>query len=96
MSLQAFVEAHLLDLPARVLEVGRGRGELARAIAEQGYRVTAIDPEAPEGALFQAVSLEEFSDPRRVDAVICSRVLHHIGDLESAFAKIRRLLRAVL
>lgn len=93
MSPQPFAQAHLPDPPARVLEVGCGRGELAWAITGQGHRVTAIDPEAPEGGLFQAIALEEFSDPWPFDAVVCSRVLHHIDDLESALAKIHQLLR---
>lgn len=50
-------------MPARVLEVGCGRGDLARAIAEAGHEVVAIDPHAPAGDLFRATSLEEFADP---------------------------------
>jgi SAM-dependent methyltransferase len=76
-----------------VLEVGCGRGELARAIAGLGYRVSAIDPEAPAGDIFQRVSLEEFSDPGPFDAVVSNLALHHIPDLQAALAKIRRLLR---
>ena len=93
MSFEAFVHAHLPAPAARVLEVGCGAGELARAIALRGYRVTAIDPEAPSGDLFQRVSLEEFADPSAFDAVIANRSLHHIHDLPSAVAKIGRLLR---
>lgn len=76
-----------------MLEVGCGRGELARAVAGLGYRVIAIDPEAPAGAIFQAVSLEEFSDPGPFDAVVANLALHHIPDLSGALGKIERLLR---
>lgn len=93
MHFQAFVEAHLPPAPGRVLEVGCGRGRLARAVAELGYRVTAIDPEAPAGAIFQPVSLEEFSDPGPFDAVLANLALHHIPDLRAALVKIERLLR---
>jgi SAM-dependent methyltransferase len=90
---QTFVEAHLPPKPARVLEVGCGQGGLARAIAELGYRVSAIDPNAPEGAIFEAVSLEEFADTAPFDAVVAILALHHITDLSEALGHIERLLR---
>ncbi len=49
MGLYGFVTEQLPSAPARVLEVGCGRGDLARAIAESGYEVVAIDPDAPGG-----------------------------------------------
>jgi SAM-dependent methyltransferase len=78
--------------PSRVLEVGCGDGRLARALDDVGYRVVAIDPAAPEGSIFQAVSLEEFADPGPFDAVVASRSLHHIHDLAGGLAKLERLL----
>jgi SAM-dependent methyltransferase len=65
MGLYGFVTEQLPSAPARVLEVGCGRGDLARAIAESGYEVVAIDPDAPAGDLFQAVTLDQFADPSR-------------------------------
>ncbi len=62
------------------------------AIARLGHQVSAIDPEAPVGAIFHVVSLEEFSDPGPFDAVLANLALHHIPDLCGALAKIRRLL----
>jgi SAM-dependent methyltransferase len=93
VDLQAFVGAHLPAVPARVLEVGCGRGALARAIADLGYEVVAIDPEAPAGDIFQAVTLEEFADPDPFHAVVASRSLHHIGDLPAALDKVVGMLR---
>jgi SAM-dependent methyltransferase len=87
-----FVTAELPPAPARVLEVGCGHGRLARALDDLGYRVVAIDPAAPEGAIFQAVSLEEFADPARFDAIVASRSLHHISDLAGGLFKLQRLL----
>jgi SAM-dependent methyltransferase len=87
-----FVTAQLPPAPARVLEVGCGSGRLACALDDLGYRVVAIDPAAPEGPIFQAVSLEEFADPGGFDAVVASRSLHHIPDLADALSKLHRLL----
>ena len=87
-----FVTAELPPAPARVLDVGCGHGRLARALDDLGYRVVAIDPAAPDGAIFQAVSLEEFADPARFDAIVASRSLHHISDLAGGLSKLQRLL----
>ena len=93
VAFRAFVKAHLPSAPSRVLEVGCGRGALALAVSELGYEVDAIDPRAPEGAIFHAVSLEEFSDPGPFDAVLANLSLHHIPDLGAAVARISQLLR---
>jgi SAM-dependent methyltransferase len=93
MKLKEFVEGHLPPRPARVLEVGCGHGDLARGLSDLGYEVVAIDPAAPEGELFQAVSLEEFTTSDPFDAVVASRALHHIPDLAESVAKIADLLR---
>ena len=93
MNVQAFVEQHLPPRPARILEVGCGHGDLARALAGKGFAVTAIDPRAPDGDIFQAVSLEDFADPEPFAAVLAIRSLHHVHDLDGAVAKMAQLLR---
>ena len=92
MDVLEFATAQLPPAPARVLEVGCGHGLLARALDDLRYLVVAIDPAAPEGAIFQAVSLEEFADPGPFDAVVASRSLHHIHDLPGGLSKLHRLL----
>jgi SAM-dependent methyltransferase len=91
MGLIEFVLSQLPAPPARVLEVGCGSGDLARTLAAEGYDVTAIDPAAPDGAIFRRVALEEFDEAGSFDAVVASRSLHHVGDLEEALDKIAGL-----
>jgi SAM-dependent methyltransferase len=93
VELESFVLAHVPPPPSRVLEVGCGTGELARALEGAGHQVVAIDPEAPHGRVFRRISLQEFADPAGFDAVVASRSLHHIADLDAALAKISTLLR---
>jgi SAM-dependent methyltransferase len=78
---------------AAVLEVGCGEGDLARAMAARGYRVTAIDPEAPEGDVFRRVTLEEFHADRPFEAVVAVLSLHHIESVSDAVSKMRELLQ---
>jgi SAM-dependent methyltransferase len=76
-----------------VFEVGCGGGDLARTIADAGYEIVAIDPQAPPGPIFRALPLEEFADPDRFEAVVANRSLHHIAGLAGALDKIAGLLR---
>jgi 2-polyprenyl-3-methyl-5-hydroxy-6-metoxy-1,4-benzoquinol methylase len=92
MDLHAFVDQHLPAAPSRVLEVGCGRGDLARAMARAGHRVVAIDPEAPDGDLSRTTTLEEFDDPEPFDAVVASLPLHH-ADLPGALDRVAAQLR---
>jgi SAM-dependent methyltransferase len=87
-----FVLSQLPPAPARVLEVGCGEGELARALAAEGYDVVAIDPDAPDGPIFRRTTIEAFDDDGHFDAVVASLSLHHVHDLSGALDKVVRLL----
>jgi SAM-dependent methyltransferase len=75
-----------------VLEVGCGSGELALALAAAGYRVLAIDPDAPAGPLFRRVRLEELDEPGPFDGVVARWSLHHFHDLGVGLDRIAGLL----
>jgi SAM-dependent methyltransferase len=93
IELTDFVLAHLPLRPARVLEVGCGDGELARALAATGYDVTAIDPVAPEGPIFRRIKLEDLEFDQQFDAVIASRSLHHMPNLDQNLDRVAQVLR---
>jgi SAM-dependent methyltransferase len=90
----AFVLGELPPSPARVLEIGCGAGELALEISEAGYDVLAIDPEAPEGPIFRQTTLEQLDESGAFHAVVASRSLHHIHDLDAAVGRIQSLVRS--
>jgi len=90
-TVREFVLAELPDPPARVLEVGCGDGALTRELAGAGYDALGVDPAAPEGPRFERTTIEELAEPGPFDAVVASRSLHHVHDLDVALAKIARL-----
>ena len=92
MDFAQFVLARLRPPPARILEIGCGSGELARALSAARYEVVAVDPEAPEGEQFRRVSFEDFDEAGLFDAIVASRSLHHIHDLGTALDKVVQLL----
>jgi SAM-dependent methyltransferase len=88
-----FILEHLTPRRRRVLEVGCGEGWLTRAIAEAGHDAKGIDPEAPEGSLFERVALEMFTGSEPYDAIVAVLSLHHIADASAALNKIKSLLK---
>jgi hypothetical protein len=89
MDFPDYVKTQLPPVPARVLEVGCGEeGGVAPVLAEAGYQVIAIDPDAPDGELYRRVTLEEFSSDGSFDAVVAGRVLHHVHPLGPALDKL--------
>lgn len=91
----AFVLAALGETPKRVLEIGAGGGELARALREAGHDVRAIDPSASEVDGVEPIALLDVDDPpASFDAAVGIVSLHHVEPLEESFAHLARLVRA--
>jgi hypothetical protein len=92
MTFAEFVLAQLPPPPLRMLEVGCGReGGVVPALAEAGYDVLGIDPEAPEGPRYRRLALAELDDPGPFGAVVAGRVLHHVDPLGAALDKLAAL-----
>lgn len=90
--LLAFVRANLPPPPARLLEIGAGDGALARALAEVGYDVVAIDPE-PGGADVRPVPLDALEEPAgSFTAALAVTSLHHVEPLERSIERLAELL----
>lgn len=89
---------------ARVLEVGTGEGQVARAIAAvHGAQVTGIDPTARQideairrggGVEYLRCGAESLPfDDGAFDAVVCCLVFEHIDAVDEAIAEVSRVLR---
>ena len=97
MSFAGFVLVQLPAPPARVLEVGCGEeGGIASTIAEAGYDVLAIDPDAPFGPLYRQIRLEELNDAEPFEAAAAGRVLHHVHPLSPALDKLAAIAPLVV
>lgn len=72
--------------PARILEVGCGRGALAAALQDAGWRITGLDPDDDACAAVRARGVEVVPGTLADvgggwDAVLFTRSLHHVPDL---------------
>ncbi|CAB4600678.1 unannotated protein [freshwater metagenome] len=88
----------------RVLEVGTGEGQVARAIvAENGAQVVGVDPTVNQiveavrkgaGPTYARSGAESLPFPDgSFDAVVCCLVFEHIDDVDVALAEVSRVLR---
>jgi SAM-dependent methyltransferase len=95
-----FLAAVLPPPPARLLDVGCGRGQVSAALMTRGFDVVGLDPdyEAVQIALQAHVPAVEARfldyDPEEpFDVVLFSRSLHHISDLDAAIDRACALLQ---
>ncbi len=85
--------------PARVLDAGCGRGDLARRLAAEGFEVTALDSSADAVRAAREAGVPavhaDFLDHKdgRYDVVLFARSLHHMHPLPDAVAHASALLR---
>jgi SAM-dependent methyltransferase len=92
VDLRAFVRANLPEPPARVLEVGAGAGDLARALRAGGYDVLAIDPKSDSDEV-RAVALADLDEPAGSFAAAVAVVsLHHVDPLEDSCRRLGELV----
>jgi SAM-dependent methyltransferase len=76
-----------------VLEVGCGSlGGFVPALLEGGYDAIGVDPDAPEGSVYQQVEVERYDPPWPVDCVVASTSLHHVADLDEVLDRLEALL----
>ncbi|MGO9822209.1 MAG: class I SAM-dependent methyltransferase [Solirubrobacteraceae bacterium] len=88
--LLAFVRASLPEPPSRILEIGAGKGELARELRDAGYEVTAIDPNAEPDSGVEPISLLEASGEFNAAVAVVS--LHHLDPLQESCAHLATLI----
>ena len=85
-----FVSGALPGPSLRLLEVGAGSGELARALMDAGHSVVAVDASAEAVARARELGVDarhadwhDFDDGT-FDAILFTRSLHHIDRLQQA------------
>jgi SAM-dependent methyltransferase len=88
-----FVLGALPAAPARVLEVGAGEGELARAMTSAGYDVVAIDPAAGAEHVRPIPLVEVDDPPESFDAVVAIVSLHHVEPLPESCRRMAEVVR---
>jgi SAM-dependent methyltransferase len=89
-----FVLEALPAAPARVLEVGAGRGELAAALRAAGHEVVAIDPAADGAPGVERLALLDLPTPAdRFDAAVAVFSLHHVEPLEASCRRLAEVVR---
>ena len=89
------------EFPAasRILEIGAGTGEQARALVARGHRVTALELHGDPYAAHRVYPVTEYGGETipfadaSFDVVFSSNALEHVPDLDKMHAEIRRVLK---
>src|SRR3954470_12805656 len=90
----AFVRAALPPPPARVLEVGASRGELAAALRAAGYDVVAIDQAADGAPGVEPVALADLdADEAEFAAAVAGVSLRHVEPLVASCERLAEVVR---
>lgn len=85
--------------PARIAEIGCGRGALAAALAGQGYEVTGVDRDAEMVTATRARGVPALAADvldvtgQTFDVLLFTRSLHHADDVDEILRHARSLLR---
>jgi SAM-dependent methyltransferase len=91
--LRSFIRSNLPEPPLRVLEIGAGSGDLARALRSAGYDVLAIDPKSTSDDV-QTVALADLDEPAGSFAAAVAVVsLHHVQPLEDSCSRLSELVQ---
>jgi SAM-dependent methyltransferase len=87
-SLWPFVRAELPPAPGRVVEIGCGPlGGFVPGLLHGGYEAIGIDRNAPDASGYRRLNFEQYDPPEPVDAIVASRSLHHVGDLDDVLVR---------
>ena len=96
-------EAAEIESGSRVLDLGSGPGNVARALSAAGAEVVGIDfsqqmvdhaSKANPGITFKRADAEEIpEDDNTFDAVISNFVVHHLADPVQVFSEVARVLK---
>lgn len=90
---ERFVLGALPAIPARVLEIGAGRGELAASLRSAGYDVVAIDPRSETDAVVPVALGELAETPASFDAAVAVVSMHHVEPLAQSCRRLSELVR---
>lgn len=93
-ALWPFVRAALPPAPATVIEIGCGPlGGFVPDLLHAGYEAIGIDPKAPDGPGYRSSDFEQYEPAAPVDAIVASRSLHHVADLDDVLHRTGGALR---
>lgn len=94
-----FIERALPPRPARILDVGSGRGDVAVELKSLGFDVVALDLSEEAVLVARSRGVEAVHkdflayDAPPFDVLLMSRALHHLSPLDAAIARADALLK---